>query len=71
MTQRLRELERQGVIERRVYAEVPPHVEYALTSKGHQLQPVLAALHQVGSQWLSQEACVCPMEQIQPISQSQ
>jgi DNA-binding HxlR family transcriptional regulator len=67
LTHRLRELESQGVIERRVYAEVPPHVEYALTVKGHQLQPVMAALHQVGSQWLKQEACVCPMGQIQPI----
>jgi DNA-binding HxlR family transcriptional regulator len=70
LTQRLRELESQGVIERRVYAEVPPHVEYSLTSKGRQLQPVMAALHQVGSQLLNQEACVCPMEQIQPISEA-
>jgi len=61
LTQRLRELERHGLAERRVYAEVPPHVEYSLTAKGRQIQPVMAALHQVGSQWLNQETCVCPL----------
>lgn len=61
LTQRLRELERHGLVERRVYAEVPPHVEYSLTAKGRQIQPVMAALHQVGSQWLNQETCVCPL----------
>ena len=67
LTQRLRELERHGLVERRVYAEVPPHVEYSLTANGRQIQPVMMALHQVGSEWLDQDACFCPMEQIQPI----
>ncbi len=49
LTQRLRELEAQGIIDRHVYAEVPPHVEYSLTTKGRQIQPVMAALHKVGS----------------------
>jgi DNA-binding HxlR family transcriptional regulator len=49
LTQRLRELEAQGLIERRIYAEIPPRVEYSLTHKGQQIQPVMAALHQVGS----------------------
>jgi DNA-binding HxlR family transcriptional regulator len=63
LTQRLREMEAQGLVERRVYAEIPPHVEYSLTPKGRQIQPVMAALHQVGSQWLEQESCVCPLTQ--------
>ncbi|MGB8699790.1 MAG: helix-turn-helix domain-containing protein [Thermosynechococcaceae cyanobacterium] len=67
LTQRLRELEHHGLVERRVYAEVPPHVEYSLTAKGRQIQPVMMTLHQVGSQWLDQDACICPMEQIQPM----
>jgi DNA-binding HxlR family transcriptional regulator len=61
LTQRLRELEAQGVIERRIYAEIPPRVEYSLTPKGHQIQPVMAALHEVGSRWLEQEPCLCPL----------
>ncbi len=65
LTQRLREMEAQGLVARRVYAEVPPHVEYALTPKGRQLQPVMAALHQVGSQWLEQDLCVCPLTRLE------
>lgn len=58
---RLRELEAYGLIERRVYAEIPPRVEYSLTEKGRELQPVMKALHQVGVKWLEQEACDCPL----------
>jgi len=61
LTQRLRELEAQGIVDRRIYAEIPPRVEYSLTPKGRQIQPVMAALHQVGSQWLEQESCLCPL----------
>lgn len=61
LTQRLRELEAQGIIERRIYAEIPPRVEYSLTEKGRQVKPVMAALHALGSQWLEQEACACPL----------
>ncbi len=61
LTLRLRELESHGLVERRVYAEVPPHVEYSLTSKGKQIQPVIAAMHEVGSQWLAQENCSCSL----------
>ncbi len=64
LTQRLREMEVQGLIERRVYAEIPPRVEYSLTPKGRQIQPVMAALHQVGSQWLEQERCICPLTRL-------
>ena len=37
LTQTLRSLERDGLVQRTVYAEVPPHVEYALTSLGQTL----------------------------------
>lgn len=60
---RLKELETQGIVKRQVFPEVPPHVEYSLTPKGHQIQPVMAALHQVGSLWLEQEICACPLDQ--------
>jgi DNA-binding HxlR family transcriptional regulator len=62
LTGRLRELEAYGLVSRTVYAEIPPHVEYSLTEKGQGLQPVMAALHLVGSQWLEQDACLCPLD---------
>ncbi|HEY9645936.1 MAG TPA: helix-turn-helix domain-containing protein [Chroococcidiopsis sp.] len=61
LTVRLRELEAYGLVHRQVYAEIPPHVEYSLTAKGRAIQPVMAALHQVGSLWLEQDACHCPL----------
>ncbi len=63
---RLRDLTTHGLAERRVYAEVPPHVEYTLTPKGESLRPVLAALHTVGSQWLTQDPCACPLTGAEP-----
>ncbi|MFE3174388.1 winged helix-turn-helix transcriptional regulator [Amycolatopsis sp. NPDC059090] len=44
LTQRLRQLERDGLVERRYYAEVPPRVEYEITELGRSLSPVFAAL---------------------------
>ena len=48
MTQRLRELEESGVINRHVMPTRPPTVEYALTAQGRDLQPVLDAMVAVG-----------------------
>jgi len=58
----LRELEKYGLILRTVHAEIPPRVEYSLTDKGRELQPVLVALKQVGEHWLKDSHCVCPLE---------
>jgi len=44
LTERLRILEDQGIIERTIYPEVPPRVEYALTPFGETLRPVIDAL---------------------------
>ncbi|HIK46511.1 MAG TPA: helix-turn-helix transcriptional regulator [Leptolyngbyaceae cyanobacterium M65_K2018_010] len=52
LTARLRELESYGLVERTVFPEVPPRVEYSLTSKGREVQPIMVALSQVGQHWL-------------------
>ena len=44
LTNQLRELEADGLVHRRVHAEVPPRVEYRLTERGRTLEPVLSAL---------------------------
>src|SRR5438105_13437328 len=46
LTKRLRDLERSGLVHRRVYAEVPPRVEYRLTELGLTLIPALTRLHE-------------------------
>lgn len=44
LTSSLRDLEGAGVVNRTVYAEVPPRVEYAMTAHGRSLKPVIEAL---------------------------
>jgi DNA-binding HxlR family transcriptional regulator len=41
LTQKLRELERDDIVRRKVYAQVPPRVEYSLTRHGQSLGPIL------------------------------
>ena len=48
LTNQLRELEADGIIVRKVYAEVPPKVEYSISELGRTLTPVLLALKQWG-----------------------
>ena len=53
LTQQLREMEKDGIIHRKVYAEIPPKVEYSLTPLGESLQPILNAMHEWGAKHLS------------------
>jgi DNA-binding HxlR family transcriptional regulator len=52
LTQQLRELERDGILSRTVYAEVPPRVEYTLTERGETALPILKAMCAWGQQQL-------------------
>ena len=56
LTQQLREMERDGLVHREVYMQVPPKVEYSLTNLGKTLQPVLDAMHLWGSQYLQKSS---------------
>ncbi|WP_124084035.1 winged helix-turn-helix transcriptional regulator [Burkholderia gladioli] len=58
LTQQLRELERDGVVARAVFAEVPPRVEYHLTSAGYALLPALRALDAWGAASLGESTDV-------------
>lgn len=52
LTQQLRELEHDGLIHRKVYAEVPPRVEYSLTPLGKSVVPILRLMYQWGEDYL-------------------
>jgi len=51
LTNQLRELEEDRLVERKVYAEVPPRVEYSLTAYGESLMPVLRLMYDWGKQY--------------------
>lgn len=56
LSERLTALEREGVLRRQTYAEVPPKVEYSLTEKGQALVNVIDAMRAYGNRWLD---CGC------------
>lgn len=49
LTANLRDMETKGLLTRKVYAEVPPKVEYTLTELGYSLKPILDAMANWGS----------------------
>jgi DNA-binding HxlR family transcriptional regulator len=53
LTRQLRELEANGLIHRKIYAEVPPRVEYSLTALGRSLEPVVRMLWTWGNDYLA------------------
>ncbi|WP_374216250.1 winged helix-turn-helix transcriptional regulator [Frankia sp. R82] len=53
LTQRLRQLERDGLVARTYHPEIPPRVEYEISALGESLAPVFAAL----TQWSEQHLC--------------
>jgi DNA-binding HxlR family transcriptional regulator len=74
LVQQLRDLERAGLIERRGYAEVPPRMEYSMSTYGKRISPILSDLCAFGQDYAEQfgipicgltserPACLCPAE---------
>lgn len=51
LTAQLRDMEESGLLTRKVYAEVPPRVEYSLTDLGYSLKPILDAMWKWGEEY--------------------
>ena len=50
LTQQLRELEKDGIVHREIYKEIPPKVEYSLTDFGRSLEPIVNQLWAFGEE---------------------
>lgn len=53
LSKRLDDLEELGIITKQTFAEVPPHIEYTLTSKGNDLVPILKQMANWGEKYYS------------------
>ncbi|MFB5678051.1 winged helix-turn-helix transcriptional regulator [Paenibacillus terreus] len=52
LSERLKELEEEGIIERTVYPEKPVRIEYSLTQKGRELAPLLENIQSWATRWI-------------------
>jgi DNA-binding HxlR family transcriptional regulator len=55
LAERLTQLEKLGVVQRTVYPETPPRVEYSLTVKGHEVYKILCELANWSKRWVGKE----------------
>jgi DNA-binding HxlR family transcriptional regulator len=55
LTQQLRELEADGLVHRKVFAEVPPRVEYTITENGETVIPIIKALQKWGYDFMNKQ----------------
>jgi DNA-binding HxlR family transcriptional regulator len=52
LTERIKELEEVGILERKVYPEIPVRIEYELTSMGKDLETVIESIQNWGEKWM-------------------
>jgi DNA-binding HxlR family transcriptional regulator len=62
LAERLRTMEKQGIVHREVFPQIPPRVEYTLTPLGETLSPVIDALRDWGTVWGDQALETEPTE---------
>jgi DNA-binding HxlR family transcriptional regulator len=55
LSERLKELENQGIVKREVFPETPVRIEYSLTEKGFALEPIMKAIEKWSQTWLEVE----------------
>jgi DNA-binding HxlR family transcriptional regulator len=58
VTTPLRELEEDGLVERKVFTVIPPKVEYSISEEGRTLAPILLGLRDWGHGWLTRRKLV-------------
>lgn len=63
LTTQLRELEEDGIITRKIYAEIPPRVEYTLTEFGLTLSPIIQSMAEWGKQYRLNNETKKPLNQ--------
>jgi DNA-binding HxlR family transcriptional regulator len=51
LTERLKELEEEGIITRNVYPDIPVRVEYSLTKKGRSMKPIIESIQAWSNDW--------------------
>jgi DNA-binding HxlR family transcriptional regulator len=52
LSERLKDLEQEGIVKRDVYPETPVRIEYSLTEKGRSLEPVLKEIEKWSQEWV-------------------
>lgn len=55
LSERLKEMETEGIVTRHMYPEIPPRVEYELTPKGRAIEPVINQIYSWSSDWLKEQ----------------
>ena len=57
LSERLRELETVGIVQRKVYPELPVRIEYTLTEKGRELRDIVLSIDHWADRWANAPAC--------------
>ncbi|MFJ7724979.1 winged helix-turn-helix transcriptional regulator [Neobacillus sp. NPDC097160] len=56
LSERLKELEHQGIVKREVIPETPVIIEYSLTEKGHSMEPIIRTIENWSQLWVKEES---------------